>query len=92
MDLPIAFSFIRQCEGGFAQLDGLTSNPKCTSEQRHNALDMAITACIDTAKALKFAGLIAFTKNKSTLERSLLNGFEQLPEYSVVQYDLNSKV
>lgn len=92
MDLPITFAFLRQCEGNYAQVDGLTSNPKCTSEQRHKALDLAITACIETAKVLNFAGLIAFTKNKSTLERSIRNGFQQLQEYSVVQYDLTPKV
>jgi N-acetylglutamate synthase-like GNAT family acetyltransferase len=82
-ETPVAVSFLRRCEGKFGQIDGVASNPDCTSQQRHKALDMAIAHCIETAQHLGITQLISITKDKPTLERAIRNGFEELPEYTV---------
>lgn len=89
LDTPVATAFLRRCEGNYAQIDGLASNVKCSSEQRHSALDAAIQACILTAKELRISNLYAFSKDGPTIERSERHGFVKLPAYSLLAYDLN---
>lgn len=88
---PIATAFIRRCEGQYALVDTLTSNPHSSSSLRHAAQDLLIQRCISEAKHRGIKQLFAFTANKGTLERSIRNGFEQLP-HTIVGIDLSTKV
>lgn len=92
VDGPIAASaFIRKCEGGYAQLDGIASNPNCSSEFRNWALDLVMKSCIQEAKRLGITQLIGFTCDDSTQMRSERLGFVQLP-HRLMALNLNSKV
>lgn len=89
-DTLVSFCFLRMVEGNYAIVDGLASNPECSSALRHEGNDLVIKACIDEAKRLKLRNLIAFTTENTALERSLRNGFVKL-QHSVIAYDLNTK-
>lgn len=74
-----AFAFIRLVEGGFGQLDGLTSNPSLPGEIRSQAIDAVVERLINEAKVMKLKKLIAFSRDNNTLERSVKHGFSPMP-------------
>lgn len=86
--MPIAAASLRRVEGNFGQVDGLVSNPEASPEQRHEALDLAISEVIKLAKGLKLNGLIAWTRDESTLLRSTRLGFVPQP-HTVLAFDLS---
>lgn len=90
--LVVSFCFIRMVEGNFAMIDGLTSNPECSSALRNRGNDLAINACIDKAKTLKLQNLIAFTSDPSTKKRSIRRGFVELQQHTCLALDLSGKV
>lgn len=77
--IVVATAFLRRCEGGYAQIDGLTSNQHCPSQDRHVALNKVIQKCIEKAKELEIKQLFAFSMDSSTIERSIKMGFVKLP-------------
>lgn len=78
---PIAACFLRRIEGGYAQLDSLMTDPGAASEQRHAAIDLAVSQLITIAKQLKIKGIVCTTRSKEVLERALSrHGFVLLPE------------
>jgi hypothetical protein len=89
-DTLVSYCALRMVEGNSAIVDGLTSNPECTSDQRHEGNDLVINACIDKAKSLNLRNLIAFTVDKATKERSIKNGFEEL-HHTCLTYNLRRK-
>lgn len=68
-DLPIAACFLRRCEGNLGIVDGLCSNPEASSELRHAALDLAISAVCEEAKTREITNLIAWSIDTSALLR-----------------------
>lgn len=86
---PIAAAFLRQMEGGHAQIDGLTSNPEATSAERHEALDAVIKETVESAKSLKIKVLMAWTRDEYTLKRGVSNGFTPLSNIAVMAMDLS---
>lgn len=84
-DLPVAIAFLRRVEGGYAQIDGLCSNPEASPAQRHEALDSVISKVIDTAKELGIHRLVCFTKDQSVCERSKKYNFKPLPHVLIVK-------
>jgi len=78
---PVSAAFLRQVEGNTAQLDGLTTNPKASSEDRHNGIEHAVKYIIEEAKKLNIYGIIAHTRDLTVVSRALsLHGFILTPE------------
>lgn len=73
---PIAAGFLRKVEGGYAQLDGLTSNAYFGSQIRHLGVKLVVDTLLQEAKDLKLHGIIAFTKDKGVLDRAATLGFK----------------
>ncbi len=67
---PIAAGFLRRVEGGYAQLDGLTSNAYLGSIIRHEGINKVVQALINESKDLKLHGIIAITKDQSVVKRA----------------------
>lgn len=87
---PIAVGFLRRMEGGYGQMDGFSTNPYRSGEDRHKALDMVVNTLITTAKSLKIAGLMVLTEDESTIMRSERHGFRKL-RHTLLGVDLNSR-
>lgn len=77
---PIAAGFLRRVEGGFAQLDGLTSNPYFGSIIRHEGIEKVVNSLIAEAKSLQLHGIIAFSSDKGVLSRSEGLGFQTVEQ------------
>ncbi len=82
--IPVAAAFLRRVEGGFAQLDGLVSNPECPSHIRHLGIDGVVSNVLNSAKKLGIKGVIAFTANKSTIVRASSLGFSSSDAYTML--------
>ena len=76
---PIAAGFLRRVEGGYAQLDTLTSNKFFGSQIRHEGIKKVVDALIEDAKDLKLHGIVAFTTDDGVLKRAVDKGFTVLP-------------
>lgn len=72
---PVAAGFLRRVEGGYAQLDGLTSNPYYGSLVRHKGIEIVVDHLISAARQLKLNGIIAFTADNGVLSRAAGLGF-----------------
>lgn len=81
---PIAAGFLRRVEGGYAQLDGLVSNPHFGSIIRNQGITEVVNNLIRDAKALKLNGIIAFTADKSVILRAEAIGFHNVNQSMIV--------
>jgi hypothetical protein len=81
---PIAAGFLRRVEGGYAQLDTLTSNKHMGSIIRHKGINAIVDALIQDAKDLRLHGVIAFTRDESILKRAEAIGFHALSDHSLI--------
>ncbi len=81
---PCAMAFLRQVEGGYAILDGFVSNPECSPSERNDALDRVTEALTDEADRLGVKMLIAWSKDRNTLTRSLNHGFTPLNDLTLI--------
>ncbi len=75
---PIAAGFLRRVEGGYAQIDTLTSNKLFGSQVRHEGIRLVVDSLIADAKNLKLKGIIAFTNDDGILDRAETIGFKCL--------------
>lgn len=75
----ICCNFLRMVEGGYAQLDGMTSNPAIPAKLRDIANDLITCALLKAAKELKVKRIIAYSQDKNTLLRSYRHGFVEQP-------------
>lgn len=80
---PIAAGFLRRVEGGFGQIDGLTSNPYFGSQIRHDGINKVVDSLIADAKDLKLNGIIAFTSDSGVKVRAEAIGFH-IVEQSII--------
>lgn len=87
---PIAAGFLRRVEGGYAQIDGLTSNPGRNGADRHQAIDMVAETLIEKARSLKISAILVLSQDESTIMRSERHGFRKLP-HTLLGVDLNSR-
>jgi N-acetylglutamate synthase-like GNAT family acetyltransferase len=87
---PVAMAFIRKVEGGFAQLDGLTSNPDFPGDMRSEAIDCLVSHLMKQAKGMGIKSVMAYTKDENTLVRSAKHGFVVVPQTLIVA-DLTSQ-
>lgn len=81
---PVATAFLRKVEGGFAQLDGLATNPHYPADGRDKALDELVTHVMSEAKRLKFKAVTATSRDKHTLLRSQRHGFTSTSHVYIV--------
>lgn len=72
---PIAAGFLRRVEGGYGQIDCLTSNRLFGSQVRHDGINKVVNSLLEDAKDLKLKGIISFTGDKSIKERAEAIGF-----------------
>lgn len=84
---PIAAGFLRRVEGGYAQIDTLTSNPTFGSIIRHKGIDAIVNSLIEEAKVLKLHGIIALTQETNIILRATDKGFH-LVEHKVLALPL----
>lgn len=77
---PIAAGFLRRVEGGYAQLDTLTSNPYYGSIIRNDGIKLVVDRLIEDAKDLKLHGIIAFTGDSGVLDRAKSIGFNEIDQ------------
>lgn len=87
-DNPIAAVFLRKCEGNFAILDGLITDPTIPGNIRHGAIDLLVEAAIYIATDLKFKNIFSFTIDESVLTRSGKHGFVKCKNVVVISKDL----
>ena len=90
-DTIIATAFLRRIEGGFIQLDGLSTNPGMAPHIRNEAIELALSACYSKAKELGYTSILAMSMDSSTLLRSINHGFVRLP-HALIVLDLTRKV
>ncbi len=72
---PVAAGFLRRVEGGYGQLDTLTSNALFGSQIRHEGLEKVVNSLLEEAKVLKLHGIISFTTDPGVLKRAESLGF-----------------
>lgn len=84
---PIAAGFLRRVEGGYAQMDTLTSNKHFGSIVRHEGITKVVDALVEETKVLQLRGIIAFTKDCSIIKRAEDIGFHTL-EHSLIALKL----
>lgn len=72
---PVAAGFLRRVEGGYGQLDTLTSNALFGSQIRHEGLEKVVNSLLEEAKVLKLHGIISFTTDIGVLKRAESLGF-----------------
>lgn len=87
-EAPIAAGFLRMVEGGFAQLDTLMSNASYSSEIRHEAISTVVEELISEAKKLNLHGILATSKDESTIMRALSLGFHVVEEQKLIALPL----
>lgn len=74
---PTCAGFLRMCEGDYAILDSLITNPLAPSIHRHHCIDFLVEHLIKIAKMIGIKQIVAFSVDESTLERSKKHGFYQ---------------
>jgi hypothetical protein len=89
--IPVAIGFLRKVEGNMAMIDGVCTDPKAKAHVRHVALNLLTSRLIETAKAMKLIGLVAFVADPNTLERGEFFGFKILPGHHLVHLSLKDK-
>lgn len=85
---PVAIGFLRQAEGGVGICEGLCTNPNIEPSIRNEACDLMVENLINAGKEIKVRTIIAWTRDKNTLERSLRHGFVKNSSTLIV-YDLS---
>lgn len=85
---PVVIGFLRMVEGGSAMLDGLCSNPSINPYRRNDAIDMVVKELIKKAKDLGLSGILSFSEDRNTLERSARFGFEKKDSQKMIVLNL----
>lgn len=82
--------FLRMVEGGYAQIDGLTSNANLSAPLRNAGVSTVVDALLDKAKSMKLKGIISFTQDNSVIRRAKLLGFRAL-QHTVIVLPIESE-
>lgn len=89
---PIAAGFLRRVEGGYAQIDCLTSNPYFGSQVRNEGISKVIDNIIEEAKVLGLHGILGFTEDFGVLQRAKSLGFQVVEQTLIgLRLDTGSK-
>lgn len=81
---PLAAVFIRLVEGGYGQMDGLIRDKSLSKEEASVALDLCVNKAIESAKEAGISGLMAYTRDRTTMERSFKHGWVKLDQAIIV--------
>lgn len=93
MATDVAVGFLRMVEGGFAQIDGLITNPRASAEDRHLGNNLITTELCAIAEKLGIKAIIANSTDLNTIARAERHGFVVLPhKLFVKKLNNNSKV
>jgi hypothetical protein len=76
---PVAAGFLRRVEGGYGQIDTLTSNKYLGSIVRHQGISKVVDSLLEDAKILKLHGIISYIQHPDVLKRAQDVGFTLLP-------------
>lgn len=83
MGVPgVAFAALRAIEGGYWLFDSMVTNPLCSSETRHAALEAIYKQVFEITKDSN--GVIGLTVDAGALNRAKRHGFRQLPHTVLV--------
>lgn len=85
---PIAAGFLRRVEGGYAQIDTLTSAKHFGSKLRHQGIEAVLNQLIEDANDLDLKGIIAFTEDDGILARAEAMGFHMPPKQRLIALKL----
>lgn len=80
----IAAGFIRLGEG-IGIIDSLVTNPKCSPEDRDEALNLIFEGLLKAAKNYKYEKLIGFSIDENTLKRAEKFGFHKSSQVLMVR-------
>ena len=84
-------AFLRMVEGGFAQIDGLVTNPDESKENRHLGNDIVTDRLIKKAEEFGLKGICSFSVDDNTVNRAKKHGFQVL-NHKVFFLDLRTKI
>ncbi len=91
-ETPIVMGFLRMVEGGTCMIDGLCTNPIMSPSMRDRAIDVLVDALMSTAREMKLNGVICFSEDKNTLERSARFGFVTKPNHKLIVNTLEASL
>lgn len=77
-DGKIAAGFLRRVEGGFFLMDSLIANPESSGKRRYQAIDLLVQGLLAKARELGLKKVLAFTRERAILKRSVKHGFRIL--------------
>lgn len=80
----VAAVCLHRCEGNYAWINGLVTNPEISPIKRSNAIDLVVQKLIATAKELKIKGILGFSVDEGTLKRSEKHGFRKMPHTMIL--------
>lgn len=81
----IAAAFLRRIEGNYALFDGLITNPRSSSLDRHVALEAVVKRIIRESRDLGIIGIMAYSLDTGTIERALSHGFKAMPHTLIMR-------
>jgi hypothetical protein len=71
---PIACGFLRE-QGSLGFIEGFTTNPDATSEERNEAMDDLTTFLLTYAKRRDIKRVIGYSLNENIVKRAVKHGF-----------------
>lgn len=84
----LSAAFIRVVEGGYAQYDGLVTNPEAKAEDRNSANNLLTAYLIKEAREFGFKALLAYSEDDNTITRARNHGFKILKSQTLMVKDL----
>ncbi len=76
-DRPVAAAFLRKCEGPFAIMDSLITDPDAPGQVRNDAIDSMVQALVALGEDLCLKAIICSTSNESVIARAKRHGFTE---------------
>ena len=81
----VAAMGLRFIDEQYALIDSMITNPLCTSQSRHAALDSLYAAVFECIDSKGISGVLGFTVHADALERAKRHGFKPLPHTVLVR-------
>lgn len=78
-DSVVSCGFLRRVEGGYAQFDGLATDPDAPPELRAKANDLIIDHICNVASEMGIKHILAYSTDINTILRAERHGFALLP-------------
>lgn len=87
-DTPVCAAFLRRCEGSYAILDGLVTNPDILGSLRNFAIDTITEMLVFLGRELGLKSIICFSVDESTIARAKRHGFKEV-KYLLMKKNLS---